>query len=85
VASHEGVKGGANKPWRPRYRVSRKRGASLELRPIDDDPVFKIYMAKFNRSDRPIPLEQPARCGDAEGIREPPYVCSSSKATSDFK
>jgi hypothetical protein len=62
VVLHDGVKGGAIKPWRQRYHVSRKRGTSLERQPIENDPAFKTYIAKLNRPEKPLPRKQYFDC-----------------------
>jgi hypothetical protein len=62
VELHKGVKGGANKPWRPRYHVSRKRGTSPERQPIENDPAFKTYIAKLNKPEKQLPRKQYFDC-----------------------
>ena len=54
VAREEGVKGGAEKPWKPRRRVYSQTGPALERRPIEDDPAFKTYIAKLNKPEKPL-------------------------------
>lgn len=54
VAREEGVKGGAEKPWKTRRKVYSQTGPALERRPIENDPAFKTYIAKLNRPEKPL-------------------------------
>ena len=62
VAREEEVKGGAKKRWKTRRRVYCQTGPALERRPIEDDPAFKIYIAKLNRPEKPLARENYLDC-----------------------
>jgi hypothetical protein len=54
VAREEGVKGGAEKPWKRRRRVYSQTGPALDRRPIENDPAFKAYISKLNKPEKPL-------------------------------
>lgn|GEM_PF-350380 len=52
--ARDGIKGGAEKPWKTRHRVYSHTGPALDRRPIENDPAFKTYIAKLNRPEKPL-------------------------------